>query len=1039
VRSLRCLRIAAAIGAVSARAALASAAPPELLFERYDVERGLPHDTISAMAQSGDGFLWIATDDGVARFDGHTFRAYRIDPAAGASQRFWTVAESADGALWAGGAAGLFRYDRAAGRLVSEPLLAADGAPASGVVKIATDSSGRLWVAAQRAIFVRAPGERRLRELPVESGSNAVELARLPFASLAVAPDGTVWLQRGSGLREPLALYRLAGDRFELVARLAPETLHAGLFVDRRGALWLHGELGGLAEVGGRPRAALGGAAGRAALGGGFDPGGDTLWLATGDGLYLHQRTSGSSTRVALDAEESFHRRWVRAVLVDADGGVWAGTVGGLYHADPHRKPFRPVRPELPLAAARAPARSGAAIGGLVEDRSGALWVGTIGGGLDRLDLATGRVEHHRHDPRAPSSLCGDQVWHLFEASDGRIWASTSGGLCVGEPGGRFARVEPTGLSVPLGASAVAEAPPGVLWIASSSAGLVRFDLASRATRRFAHDSFRNYGTFLSLGERELWIGDSAGELVRIDPRAAAIERRSIRGARGAVSGPQIYDLAPAPGGRLWVATEAGLARYDPALRTVDHPLAGDPLPGSVVFSILAERSGRLWLGTNHGLVRVDFGRPPGERVRAFDRSDGVASLEMNRYSRLALRSGSFAFGGMNGLTLFDPAAIVDDPRSPRLALERVTIVGRDGERVLRPAAGELVEIGASDQAFTIEVASVGFTRPDRHRFAHRLEPLDADWADAGARRSARYTRVPPGEYRFTARVANQDGRWSAPRELVALRVVPPWWRTGWFRAAALIALAATSYGAHRLRVSRLVAEERLRLALASDLHDELGSELSGIALTSALVARSAALSPAERAQLERVRAVAERAQQGVRHIVWSLHPAHDTVGSLAARLRSAAEELLAGVEWSFEAEVGEASSRLGMEARRELLLVLRELLTNVARHARATRVEIALAREGEALVLRVADDGVGAPAPDLARGGTGLASLARRAERLGGEFALAPRPGGGTAARVAVPLARSRHGALAASLRTLARWRSRWRRASAGPGAGPR
>jgi signal transduction histidine kinase len=276
----------------------------------------------------------------------------------------------------------------------------------------------------------------------------------------------------------------------------------------------------------------------------------------------------------------------------------------------------------------------------------------------------------------------------------------------------------------------------------------------------------------------------------------------------------------------------------------------------------------------------------------------------------------------------------------------------------------------------------------------------------------ARYAGLAPGDYRFRVRAANRDGVWTAFPAALDIRVEPPYWATAGFRAAVAAGVAALLAILYRWRVRHLIELERMRLRIAGDLHDELGSDLSGIALASSRLGAREAIAEADRRRLSEIEEAALRVMRGLRDIVWYVDPEHDTLESTARRMRSVASSLLSELELRFTTNLGEGTTPIDMGTRRQLFLIFKELTHNVVRHARATAAEIDLEVGRGELLLRIRDDGVGFD-PAVPTDGSGLASVRRRVLQIAGQIEIASRPGGGVRVTVQAPMTRSRQRAI--------------------------
>ncbi len=1001
-----------------------AAPPPELEFSRVATETGPSHNTIFAVTQDRQGFLWVGTQDGLNRFDGYEFRVYRHDPRdphSLSSNRVRAVLEDSAGRLWIGTSAGIDRLDRARQRfehaVVPPPEAMGDGQGGGGrgdagrpggrvdVLELVEGPSGTLWAATSVGLLRRGAADERW--------SWALELATLEHpqaASVGVvrrvreAADGTVWLLVEDARPGQNRLLRLGrdGDRQSYAAGVA-----VGLDLDAHGRPWL--DAAGPSSL--EPFASAGPvAAGErrevkdvvlTADGG--------VWVGTSQGVEWRPDGSPEIARFLDEAPEMLSSH-VTAVFEDRTGIVWLGTENGLFFHDPHAKTFRH------LGYAR-PARSeagGPPVSALAEDRHGRVWAGAfVRGGLFRLEDRDG----DRGLVPVETALPPQQVWALLADGD-ELLVGLSRALCAVPLDGGTVRCERT--EIPC--QAMLRDARGRLWRSGPSSLMVLDEgvvVGEGGRERWREHRYTPSSTLPAEAEvvqlladaGSLWVATWGGPLRRFDLEREVFETVPRRDAEGWEQTSPVLDLHRDQRGVLWLGTGDGLSRYSRE-EGFTHFVPSDGLPGANVYSVLGAGDGLLWLGTNRGLVRLDPDASPEARLRTFAAAEGVVNVEYNRNARLEVSDGRLLFGGLLGITELHPAEIVDNPHAPGVALTEVEVLGEDGPRRIEPYGLERVVMAPSDSAITIGFVALGFTHPSRNRHAYRLEGVDREWVEAGNERHARYTALQPGEYVFRVRAANNDGVWNDEGASLAIEVLPPFWRTWWFRALVLAAIVAGLTVAYRLRVTRLIEMERMRLRIAGDLHDELGSDLSGIALAAARIGGHDYLEERDRQHLSEMQTTALQVMEGLRDIVWYVNPEHDTVQSLSRRMRAIAATQLAGIEHRFVGDpvVGERSGRgaseperaakLDMQTRRDLLLIYKEFLHNVVRHAGASEVEICLSTAGGGLRLVVADDGAGFE-PAAASDGTGLSSVRRRARRIGAELEIDSAPGRGTRVRL--------------------------------------
>jgi signal transduction histidine kinase len=682
-------------------------------------------------------------------------------------------------------------------------------------------------------------------------------------------------------------------------------------------------------------------------------------------------------------------------ILLDREGGFWVGTVtGGLFRFDINRSAFEHVS----SATNARLARESDFVMAIAERRDRTLWVGSFHGGAYRVD-ANERVSVFRHDPRDTRSLASDQVWDIAQDGADSLWIATTRGLCrVEHPGFRCVRLPQDRVPVDL-----ARTPDGGFWIAAAVGGdtrVLHFDPVA-GTFTTVMTAPMQLVVLLHWDEESghLWLGGDGMYRVRLaDGRAVDAPLRAHERLSGL---SPAYALHRDTRGVLWLASGLGLERWDTAGRFV--PVASSDLRATPVFSIAEDTQGRLWLGTGAGLVQY---APLTGATRRYTRRDGVRNEEFNRRAALRRRSGDMLFGGVEGLTTVRAAVATADGSAP-VVMTRTRKVAREGF-VDTPVIGEpgVMRLAPGDRALTLEFAALTFAAGPAPRYRYRLEGLSDAWIETNDH-TVTYPTPQPGRYVFRVQASTgPEGSWSPASASLVLQVVPPVWRTSWFRATIFLLFLVALWLLHRLRMRRVLAIERLRLRIAHDLHDEIGAGLSSIALISDGVGGRGnhSMTDHDRAQLQRIARSARDMVGDLREIVWAIDPGSDRIDDVVGRMRDVASELLGDVAVEFRCPpAGQLSTQVGMAVRRDLLRLYKELLHNVARHSRATSVTIALDAADDRLVLVVADDGIGFD-PGAERPGTGFRSLRERARRLGAVLEVESTPGAGTTARLSVP-----------------------------------
>jgi signal transduction histidine kinase/ligand-binding sensor domain-containing protein len=1011
--------------------ASASAASP--VFTRYTSHDGLAHDRVLRIVRDSRGFLWFCTGDGLSRFDGQRFRTFGV--AQGLPVGFVAdLLESRDGTYWVatdGGGVVRFRPEAAAERPFTALSVGADSA-SSKVSRLVQDARGTIWAGTMGGVFRR--DDRSGAFLPVPLGLGIPDRSVRVWA-LAPAADGAVWVGHDHGLS------RVSADGEPENYAIQPTPAGDNVWelrFDRGGRLWIAHERTIAALV--PPSSSVRGRGPR------------PPWTVLLEG----RQAVNADGSVRLPAEPGQAVRYGRAeglfgpaagaLLEAADGTIWIGNQG-VSSFDGRRIRSYSTAHGLPDSAVIS----------LGEDREGAIWMGTRTRGavkLSRYDIESRSVSPGTGDEAVTSFLeDGAGLIHgvspsgrmrRFEANggvttielpvprglrapapmvrpgvlrgrDGGWWIATAAGLMrlAPMPAGRLARASPLGVYTTrhgLGSDAVGllhEARDGGLWIGHVLAAERPLSHWSPVTGAFlaygADAGLPAHDTVSAMAEDaagRLFVGFGGGGVARRDGERFSALPGLDPGETGGV-----FDLHFDPEGRLWVATaRGGLRRVtDPAgpAPRVDRVTAAQGLASDSVRALVDDRWGRVYALTTRGVDCLD----PGElrRLRRFTTAQGVR----NYFFEGAFRDsrGELWFGTREGVTRLVPERW--PPLPPPLTLIEGLQVSGAGVPVANVGQREVgpLRLEHHQNSFQIDFLAIDFGG-EPTRFLHRLDGVDEGWSAPSAERTVHYGRLPPGDYRFRVKAVDAP---DAGEAQVRFRIRPPLWARAWFRAAVAVALIALGAAVYRARVARLLAMERLRTRIAADLHDDLGSTVSRMTILSEVARRQVEATHAEAAHvLEQIGTSARELLDTTGDIVWAIDPRRDDGASLAARVREFGASLLEprGIAWDFQASPEAEALALDPEQRRQVLLIFKEALHNIARHSRCTAARVTIASRDGRLRAEVRDDGCGFSEPPEGSG-HGLGSMRARAGQLGGELRVHSRPGAGTVLSLDLPLRR--------------------------------
>jgi signal transduction histidine kinase/ligand-binding sensor domain-containing protein len=968
---------------------------------------GLPHQSVLSLLEDRDGFLWIGTSDGLARFDGIDTVVYKYDPldphglAGGAVTALF---EDSRGVLWVGTNNGLQTFDREQQRFSGhDEILTHEELVGANVTFVLEDPEGSLWFGTLGSGLFRYD----------TTSSEFIHLSARAAPKPSIAHDtvrashvdgaGHLWILVGEG--HALSIQRLGVDGgFRTVATDVPASW--ALFVDDSGTPWTdpegpepfdHLDTPDQEDRIDRQRETR--AIATTADG--------AFWFGDNTGLYRRDPQDGPEIpETMIPSPHGYLDTFVRTLMVGRSDILWIGTQGGLFALDPQAKAFHHC---LVQPAPTSAGPQSAAVSAIVEGADKTLWVATFGNGLFQVDRSCRILARYDQAGHGNGALLDDIVWDLAPDGMGGLWIASGGLSRLDLESGHIAH-HPISIEVPI--QVVMSERDGEVWTGSRQ-GLAHYDPGSRTYRPIDLDQPDGSGAPIidSLtvdGDGIVWAGSPEG-VFRFDSVSGSVQRLPLT-TPGAtpVRSTGTWNLVPQDDDTVWVGTAVGLARHDEGTDSVVLELAGADLPGSSVFSVLPDETGRLWLATNQGLATFDRSAAEGSRLRHYSSIDGLGNTEFNRHAACITSDGTFYFGGIDGLTWFRPDDIRDNDFAPPIRLTGIEITGDRGTREISPHGLERIELEPTDVMLVVQFAALSFTNPNQNRYAYRLEGFDPLWIDAGDRRFAQYSRLPHGEYVLRVRGSNNDGVWNEEGLHLHVVVASSWWQTLWFKALVAALMAGVLLWIRNYRKTKAHEVQQLRLRIAGDLHDDLSSDLSGVAVVADMIRKNPALDEPQREDLAMIRDTAVRMVDGVRDIVWYIDPEHDSIEAMVDRMRTVAERLLRGINYRFDVAVSRRIPNLSMEIRKDLYLVFKEALQNVVRHAEAREVAIDFIVNRRHVRLTIRDDGVGFdPAADA--DGTGLRSIRRRADQLGATLEILGSAESGSAIDLVLDLTNSR------------------------------
>jgi ligand-binding sensor domain-containing protein/signal transduction histidine kinase len=975
----------------------------DFLLRNWDLDDGLPSTHINAMARTPDGYVWLATFNGVVRFDGVRFVIFNLDntPAfkdsrvatllvdhagllwvgthsGGLLKRFGAGFEAVNpgvsktagavtaltqdpqGALWIGTSDGeLVRLGQGATKVFGK----VDGWVSRGVSKLLSDATGRLWAVAGGNLLTFEAGQWKLPAGGPPPGQAVQAIAPSSDGGLWVAiTPGSLPDHRGGQIMKLKAGQWEAGLETYSWPQNSSASRACALLEDKAGRLWCgttgHGVFFRSLEGGWQsltPRAPL---SQMETICLEEDQEG-AIWIGTRTtGVYQAQPRLLTSRYLPAEVDQSV----LVTVCAARDGSVWGGTDGAGV--------FRWRGRELTCFGSEQ-GLSNLRVAELLEDQHSNLWAGTYGGVF--------RLKGDRFEPVTEPAALRDATFALLEDAHGHLWAGTRNGLVCLEEGQSTVYGKGDGLpSAPV--RALAEDRDGCIWVGLAEQGLYR-----QKGERFERYKPKRWSTGTLVEE---WAGENAICALHWDEE-----------------------------GSLWLGTRGfGLYRLrDDELKHWEWRLDG--LPSNHLFALLEDNSGNLWFSSENGIFGLskktlnNYQRRQRRLLTPWrlTPAEGLplkVCTGMGQPAAAKSPDGRLWFPDGVALATFDPATIARGVRIWPPIIEEAIVDGIP----LAPDKDGVLRVKSGARSFGLRFSSPNTLSSERLRFRYRLEGLDKEWFEGGNLRMAQFYRLPPGSYRFSVEASGPDETWQPAASPLRLEVVPRLYERPSARAAAMVALLAVVAGTvwtiersrSRRRLERLKLQQAMdheRQRIAADIHDELGAGLTEITLLGDALHRDIRETLAVENVTREISARARSLTRSMDEVVWAINPHNDTLEGFLNYLNRFAQEYLnkAGLRYRWDVPLELPEMLLWSEARHHLYLASKEAIHNIIKHAGASEVWIRLQFSAQSFTLTIEDNGKGFDilAP-LARG-NGLANMRRRLEGQGGQCQIESSPGEGT------------------------------------------
>lgn len=1010
----------------------AAASDSWVTFRHIGLSSGLSHTTVPSITQDSVGYIWMATHDGLNRFDGYSFRIYRHaadETRSLADNVVRQVEVDSVGTLWIVTGRALSRYDRQADRFDNYTVDGKKDVEFNFVLPI---DSSTLAVATSAGIYA----------FDIAAGSfSPVAMSDAGISSLARMGD-TLYAGTSRGL------YRYDRATGEMVPVDGATGMPVNaLYADRNNRLWIGTEGHGLLvhDCVRRTTATADARLSRFVRSLDMDASG-RLWVGTFEGLYVYDVARGDVRAFKASghrADGRLSQSSVRSIFADRDGGVWLGTYfGGVNYYHPLQNRFRNI--------AENPGQNSLndnVISCIVRGSDGLIYIGTNAGGLNIFNPADGS---YRHITPAEGLRSNDVKAVYVDSAANRIYiGSHLGGLSVFDL--RNLRHIETHAR-PTDVYAIAPAQGGGLWLGTLD-GLYRYDTASGKISAVDKDAsgrpipvnkitdiYRDLDGYLWLsGERGLAVYDS--RLAQPSDRDLAYcQELEIAYINNVYQSPTRRDY--------WISTRDGLYMLSPDFKEVKRFAVADGLPNDIVYGVLEDYNGDMWMSTNNGLSKYD--RTTRE-FHNYSERDYLTHNQFNPKAFALMPDGRMYFGGVNGLVTFMPSEIERNPTSPRPVITGVRLFGKplepgDESGVLKKTmeCARQIILKPDQSMITIDFTVCNYSSGEHNTYAYRLEGYDDEWFDSGEVRSATYRNLPPGKYVFQVRAANNDGVWSPVRSLI-VRVLPHWYQTWLARLLFALFIVGAVFVLFRYFTQRRLREQQqeydrrdaerrqeindMKVNFFVNMSHELRTPLTLILLPVTELIEQKRNDPKVFGKLETIRRNTlrilniinqildyQRAENGMFRLKVSPMDLNAFITDELSIYRQAAAHK--NISCSFDSTIADRLVPLDASY---LSIIIGNLLSNAFKHTPAggeVKVAASFDDTSERLVIRISDTGEGIGADKLAHifdrfykvdensygSGIGLSLVKRLVDLHHGSITVSSRPGMGTEFTILLP-----------------------------------
>ncbi|MCF8412817.1 MAG: hypothetical protein K9G44_05340 [Melioribacteraceae bacterium] len=981
----------------------------DLSFEHITTDNGLSQLVVESIVQDSTGFIWVGTQSGLNRYDSYEFKVYLEDPKDSNSlsdDYIRSLLVDSKNRLWIGTyGGGLNLLDEKRSKFVHYKNDPSDSNSiiSNDVRTVFQDSQNLIWVGTNAGLELFDETSGTFKHFDFQLSNNFNELNN-KIRTILEDSRNLFWVGTYGG---GLFLFDRATQDYKQILfspdKGNPSNNIWSLSEDSDGNIWCSTYGGGLNKITvlsqnginstikiinyrNNPRDSK--SISSNGVTSCVEDSEGNFWVGTdSEGLNHFNKSTEEFTVYRPDEfnPNSINNNSAWTLFVDKSGLLWVGTWGGgLNKLDKQKAQFKAITKnnglKVPISMA------------VEVDKKGQLWVGTYGGGVSIFDKNNNLINNYDGN----ISLSGNAITALEIDSNDNIWIGTDGnGLNVFDPKMKsllkYEHTENNSKSIPNNfIKTIYTDRKGAVWIGTLE-GLSKFNDKNKDfityknipddTNSISHNAVRSIYQDINLN---YWIGTFGGGLNKFNDKTGKfIHFRPSENKITGISSEKIRVIHEDKNGKLWIGTDGGgLNLFDPQTEEFSHFYASDGLGSNSVLAITEDSENNLWL-TSGGIVRFNYNT---KEVKLFTKSNGLLSNDYC-HGAITYSNGSLYFGTVDGVQVINPLEISDWNYLPEIAISELKINNERKNPYVVIDDKNTIEVSYLDSFLYFEFATLDYLAKNRQSYRYRLFPSEEEWIDLGNMNFINFANLSPDKYTLEILGTNCEGDWIQNPYRLGIIVTPPFYQTFWFYALISLFISTIAYWIHRLNLARRIDLERLRLKIASDLHDDVGASLTQISLNADIINyEKNSEKIASRANF--IREKSSSIIDSINDVIWSIDSRSDSLLNLCDRIQQVANNILesSDIRFEFQKEIQNENLKLNAEVKQNLFLICKEAINNALKYSKADKIRFHFHQSNKNLELHISDNGIGFE-PEKVKRGNGLKNMKLRVETMKGKI----------------------------------------------------